>query len=168
MTCQEPEGEIVRLLCAVFLIVVPLSSCTVTSDRPLSSGDRIFGNFPGDETVLRLKVSCALEPDGVTTYVLPVGDYTPVSADFRGIFYEVPRSAEVRRGDKSVWIWNLGVHFPFGTQTRSRPMLWMEGVDLERGRPNRVKRWILPESCWQPYGTTLTVVHNGVEVPAPR
>ena len=134
--------EIERLFSVAFLIGVSVSSCTLMSDCPISSGGSV--------------------------YVLSAGDYPPISAYSRGIFYEVPRSAEVRRGDNSVWISNLGVHFPFGERASSPPMLWVEGVDLERGSPSRVKRWALPQRCWQPYGSTLTVVHSGVEVPSRR
>lgn len=157
------EG-IVRLFSAVFLIAVYLSACAVTSDRPISSRDRIFGTLPGGETVLRLKVPCSVPSDGGSIYLLPVGDYTPISADSQGIFYEVPRSVELRRGEKSVWIWGLGVHFPFGGRPSSHPSVWLEGVDLERGSVIRAKRWALPQPCWQPYGTTMTIVHKGVEV----
>lgn len=143
---------------------VLLLSCAPRTDRPVAPGDLIFGQHPGRETVLRVKAPCPVPSDIGATYVVPTGDYHPVSADSRGLFYEAPLGVELRHGDQSVWLFGAGVYVPFSMRPDSKLYLWTEAVSLEWGTKWREKRWPLPEQCWRPYGPALAIVHNGVEI----
>jgi hypothetical protein len=170
---------------AMFLVAASLSGCAPSrTDREISSSDFIFGKVPASETVLRVKVPCffvlsiasppsLLDPSGTRSrddeWFLPVGDFIPSSADSYGIFYTGPEEASVpaeyvrpRRPVPSVALY---VYFPFEPGPNSPPRLWGNSVNLERGTLSRVKGRALPEQCWQPYGTTMAIVHEGMEIP---
>ncbi len=149
---------------ALLLTVFACHGCARLHDQSLSPDDLIFERYPGNETVLRLKVPCPVLSDDGSRFILPIGDYDPVAADTGGLFYEAPLSVELKRGDQSAWLFGLGVYFPSSFRSISGPYLWVESVTLERGTLRRVKRWALPEQCWKPYGSTIAIVHNGAEI----
>jgi hypothetical protein len=179
-------GSIVRQCLVPFLIAASLSSCApARMDRGIVSSDLIFGRLPASETVLRVKAPCffalstdfppsLLSPGGARSYdidwFLPVGDFIPTSADSNGIFYTGPEEATVPaeylrpgRGAPSL---ALGIYFPFEAGANSPLLLWSDAVSVEWGTSRRVKGRALPERCWQPYGTAMAIVHNGMEAPS--
>lgn len=160
------RGVGMKRFSTVCMVAVCLLGCSSTTDRPITSGDRVFGTYPGGETKLRVKVACSVSSGDGSVYMLPVSDYPSVSADSQGVFYESPLLVELQSGQRSVLLQNVGIHFPFNARPGSRPSLWTTGANLEWGTVSRVKRWALPEPCWKPYGTTMVIVHKGVEIPS--
>ncbi len=152
---------------ATCFLALLLAACASSSDRPLAPGDLMFGKFPATETALRMKAPCPVAGDDGATYILPAGDYKPVSADASGLFYQPPVATELRRGERSNLLFGMGAYFPYSGSSVAQPYFWSEGVSLERGTASRVKRWPLPATCWRPYGETLVILHKGAEI-APR
>ena len=146
-----------RLFIVAFFVAAFFSACAPKSDRPLAPSDLVFGKYPAEETVLRLKVPCSTEePGGRRRFDLPVGDYRPITADSGGVYYHAPAP---------VISW-IGIYFPFEARASSFPFFWNQVTNLEWGRGGSEKEWILPERCWKPYGTTMAIVHKGVEIPS--
>jgi len=159
-----------RALLVVSLIAAFLSACAPISERSVAATDLVFGAIPGTETVLRVKRQCSVElPDGGPRFVLPVGDYIPVYADSRGIFYAEPTPENAKclncppgmRSPYRGW----GVYFPIKARSSSPPFFWRQVANTEWGRVRGEKERVLPEQCWQPYGTAMAIVRNGEEVP---
>jgi len=168
-----------------FLVAASLSACAPARiDRDIEAGDLMFGRFPASETILRVKAPClftvsraspptALNPSGSrsddTEWFIPIGDYVSSSADSNGIFYSGPDEAivpaEYLRPGRGGPLMALGIYFPFEVGPRSSPLQWVNAVSMEWGTSRRVKRGALPERCWQPYGTTMAIMHKGTEVP---
>ena len=164
-----------------FLIAASLPACApARMDRDIESGDLVFGRFSASETILRVKASClftvsraspptALNPSGSrlseTEWVVPVDDFVPTSADSSGIYYTGTYPAEHMRPGPMTPSVVTGIYFPFEPGPRSPPFYWVESVSMEWGTSRRVKKQALPERCWQPYGTTMVIIHKGVEVP---
>lgn len=156
-----------RSLLTLCSIVFGLCACAPASDRPVTPGDLVRGKIPASESIVRLKQPCTVVTEWGVTYILPVGDYKPVSADSKGIFYEGDRKVEVPGGGRSVWLSGVGIHFPFSAHASAAPSVWVESVDLEWGSAFRRKA-ALPAQCWRPYGSTMAIVHNGAELPRDR
>lgn len=161
---RSATRTVVRLPLVVLAVALSVLGCAPSYDHSVSAGDLVYGKYPGNETVLRLKSSCAVPSDDGAAYMLPAGDYDPVAADSGGLFYEAPSAVELRQGDHSVLLSGLGIYLPLRNRGGAPPSLWTEGVSLERGTLRRVRRSPLPNPCWNPDGGTLSVIHKGLEV----
>lgn len=159
-----------RGLLVVSFIVVFLSGCIPRAERSVAASDLVFGAFPGTETVLRVKRHCSVQlPNGGPRFDLTVGDYIPVYADSRGVFYAVPvpeskRPTRAPEYPPLEWM-GMGVYFPNEARPSSPPFFWRQSMDMEWGRISGKKEMPLPPECWQPYGAAMAIVHNGQEVP---
>ena len=153
---------------ALFLIAAWIAGCAPTPDRPLDPYDLVFGKVPASETFLRLQAPCHFVAPNGTGWFLHAGDYKPISADSGGIFYGTPDDSvpQEHRRLGQVTLSGDGIHFPFEGPASSAPALWVVATSLEWGTQRRVRHWALPDRCWKPYGTTMVIIHKGVELPS--
>jgi len=164
---RNQKEAIVKQFFVVFLIAGFLSGCAAPpSSRPLAPTDMILGAYLASESSLRVKVACTVPSVNGWSFILPIGEYTAKSADSEGVFYEAPTAVSYESESKKLPMTG-GVHIPSEVRPGATFSLWvLEAHPSERKiAPNRVRP--LPQQCWQPYGSAMALVRNGVEIPSP-
>lgn len=158
-------------LIVAFSIIGCLAGCAATAPavRPVAPTDMVFfGTLPAVETVLRVKMSCSVPSPGGWSHILAVGDYEPKAVDSHGTFYAAPQGVTYQRGAETTPQMDGGVHLPNIPYGQGRQYSYFYSwvavyhVDLKRTAYDKKP---LPARCWQPYGSTMAIVHKGVEIP---
>ncbi|OGP82059.1 MAG: hypothetical protein A2Y95_00785 [Deltaproteobacteria bacterium RBG_13_65_10] len=136
-------------------VALALAACA-TGTHPITPSD-VIGGGPAMETSLLVKRECSLSGGG-RVYLLPVGEYHPTQVDSHGVFYAAPSGVTEKRGDTERTIPG-GIHFPnSGGQYYSFLSMW---VALWEGDISKLP---LPDECWKPYGSTVSLTRNGREL----
>jgi len=132
-----------------------LAACA-TGTHSITPSD-ILGGGPAIETTLLVKRECSVSMAG-HVYLLPVGEYRPTRADSHGVFYAAPSGVVEKHGDTQRTIPG-GIHFPSSAgQYYSFLSMW---VALWEGDISKLP---LPDECWKPYGSTVSLTRSGREL----